>query len=148
MDDEDTFSRNLSNPNFRLKASKSSRQKLSPGFSIAPTLVPYVNHLVCMSGGRSIVAGLSSPSNSLVLFDAVRGCLSPHRTLHTHPGSINAVKSDPQDTNNILWSCGSDGRVQGIDLRAPDGGNVCSLRGEQHCGPVLTLWIEICRRSL
>jgi hypothetical protein len=145
MDDEDTFSRNLSNPNFQLKASKFSRQKISPGFtlagpltwapsqqedgSIAPAL-PYVNHLVCMSGGRSIIAGFSSPSDSLVLFDAVRGCLAPHRALHTHPGGIKAVRYDPQDTNNIVWSCGSDGRVRGVDLRVPDGGNVCSLRGK------------------
>ena len=163
MDDENTFPQNLSNPKFYLKASKSSRKKISPGFTLADPLtwassqqkdgniapaLPYVNHLVCLSGGRLIVAGFSSPSDSLVLFDVVRGCLSPHRALHTHPGAINAVKCDPQDTNNIVWSCGSDGRVQGIDLRVPHGGNICSLRGKRHLWLDLTLWIEICLRSL
>jgi hypothetical protein len=147
MDDEQNIPQTLSNPNFRLKASKSSKQPISPVFtlpnplfwgpsqqedsSIAPVL-PYVNHLVSVSAGASIVAGFSSPSDSLMLFDVVRGGLVPHRALHTHPGGITAVKSDPQDTHNIIWSCGSDGRVQAIDLRVPNGGNVCSLRGELH----------------
>ena len=146
MDDDERVARNVSNPNFRLKVSKSSKQRVSPLFTLtnplallssqqedggtAPVL-PYVNHLVSMHGRSSIVAGFSSPSDSLKLFDAGRAGLVPQRALHSHPGGITSVKSDPQDAHNIVWSSGSDGRVQAVDLRIPEDGNVYSLRGER-----------------
>lgn len=140
MDDEEAFLQPTPNTNFRIEASKSSRQTSVSLFTLDNPLawtsqqlelatVPYVNHLVAMNRSSTIVAGFSSPSDSLRLFNVTEEGLVPQRALHTHQDGISAIKVDPQDSENIVWSCGSDGQVLAADLRVANGGTVCSLQG-------------------
>lgn len=140
MDDDEAFLPTIPNPNFRVKASKSLGGAILPRSMWSdplawqaqqqdPITAPYVNHLVSMGGSSIIVAGFSSPSDSLKLFDVTSGRLVPQRSLNVHQGGITGIKVDPQDSHDILWSSGKDGKVQGVDLRVANDGNVCLLKG-------------------
>ena len=93
---------------------------------------PYVTGLDYISSRSSLLAILSSPEDTIVLFDAnavasnaSQQQLRPIQTFKPHQEgtgtSVLVIPSDSLD-QSTFWSAGTDGRVVQCDMRAAQGG--------------------------
>ena len=114
----------------------SPTSSLANPLSLPPTRpLPYVTHLVSVGAapgagagaGAVVVAGFSSPENTLAAFHLGRGTLEKVGSWIGHEGGITCVLGSNESRffgTSVFGSCGKDGVVRLWDVRSGSVGSV------------------------